>query len=460
MTIWTPELESHGKRLYAAITDAIRRDIQSGRLGPGDRLPPHRELADALGVAVGTVTRAYGEAENEGLVRGEIGRGTFVRDPSSGDGGMRIPVIPDGFVDLSMNFPLHGDDPDLASTLQELAHRPDLADLLRYQPSEGTPRHRRAGAEWARRFGVEASPEDVVVCAGAQHAMTSVLGAVAQPGDRVLVEELTYPGIKGAAGHLHLKLSPVAMDADGLLPDALAAACRQRRPRVLYLCPTLQNPTSSILSAERRERIVEIAREHDLWILEDDVHRRLVPDPPPALATLAPERTFFIAGTSKSVAGGLRVAFLVVPPGQRTRVAQSVWATVWVVPPLCAEILAGWIEDGTAEKAVERKRTEAARRQELARQILGSASYRAHPNGFYLWLELPPPWTGTRFAAAARQRGVGVTPSDVFRVDDTPGPDAVRVCLGAVEDRRALRGALETLAGLLSEAPGFGPSMV
>ncbi len=460
MTIWTPRLEPDQKSLYTAIADAIGRDIRAGQLRPGDRLPPHRELADALGLAVGTVTRAYGEAESRGLVRGEIGRGTFVRDPGRPEPGMMTEASPTDFVDLSMNFPLHSLDPDLAPALRRLADRPDVSGLLRYQPSEGTRAHRETGAEWARTFGVPASADDVVVCAGAQHALTAVMGTVAAPGDTVLTEELTYPGVKGVAGLLHLKLSPVAMDREGILPDAVEAACRQRRPKAIYLSPTLQNPTTSVLSEERRRALVDIARRYELRILEDDVHRRLVPDPPPAIASLAPERTFFVAGTSKSVAGGLRVAFLVTPPGQRPRVAPAVWASVWVVPPLCVEITRQWIADGTAERTVERKRAEARRRQEIARRALGGHRYRAHPDGLYVWLELPPPWTSATFAAAARGRGIGVTPSEVFRVDDTPGPAAVRVCLGAVDDREVLRGALTRLGALLSESPGFGPSMV
>ena len=454
-------LDPNAPSRYGAIVQALRRDILAGKLQPGERLPTHRELADSLGVAVGTVTRAYAEAERQGLVQGEIGRGTFVRGPRSQSPrpvheGDDTP----GFVDLSLNYPLYCEDPDLSTSLTSLARHDELHRLLQYQANEGIDRHRAVGAAWIGRFGVEVAPSSVVVCSGAQHALLCTFAAVTKPGDLVLTESLTYPGAHGVADLLHVKLLGVATDGEGMRPDALAAICRRRKARALYLTPTLQNPTSTILPEGRRREIVEIAKAHDLWIMEDDVHRRLVPDAPAALATLAPDRTFFIAGTSKSVSGGLRVAFLACPPTMIGRVAQSVWATIWMVPPLCAEIVCRWIEDGTAEATVSRKRTEAKARQAIAREILGAFSFRAHEHGLYLWLELPEPWTSAGFAAAAGRRGVGVTSSDVFLVGDGEPPAAVRICLGAPGNRDTLAHALRVVAGLLSSAPGAAASIV
>jgi DNA-binding transcriptional MocR family regulator len=455
-------LDAGEDSLYVAIVKAIKRDIRAGKLPPGHRLPPHRELADELGVAVGTVTRAYAEAERQGLVRGEVGRGTFVAGPEEGasNRSVRIPQDTHGFIDLSLNYPLYADDPDLAPALLALSRRKDLRRFLEYQASEGIERHRQVGATWTAQFGVHVDPSQIVVCSGAQHGVMCAFAAVTKPGDLVATEALTYPGARGVADLLHVKLAGVALDDGGLRPDALAALCRRRKVRALYLTPTLQNPTSTTLSEERRREIVEIAREHDLWIIEDDVHRRLVLDAPPAIATLAPDRTFFVAGTSKSVSGGLRIAFLAAPPTMVGRIAQSVWATIWMVPPLCAEIVAQWIEDGTAEATVERKRAESRARQKLARHVLGGFSYRAHECGLYVWLDLPEPWTSAEFAHAVRQRGVAVTPSETFQVDAGEPPRAVRICLGAPEDRETLERALKIVASVLSSAPGVGSGVV
>ena len=461
MTMWSPHLEPFGGPRYVAIADALAADVASGRVRAGDRLPTHRELADTLGVAIGTVTRAYAEAERRGLVRGEVGRGTFVGPPPlAASTLMRTGMASTSMIDLSLNFPVEGIVPDLGAALRALAKRSDLGELLRYQPHAGAARHRAAGAAWAGRLGHEVRPDQVLVCSGAQHAMVAVFSALAKPGDRVLTEALTYPGMKALSGLLHLPLEGVAMDAEGMRVDALAAALRATGARLLYCMPTIHNPTGGVLSADRRRAIAELARAHDVAIVEDDVHRFLVPDAPPPIAHFAPERTYHIAGTSKSIAGGLRVAFVSAPPAAVDRLAQRIWATTWMAAPLMAEIATLWIEDGTADRIATRQRQEAAARQRLARDLLGDVAGRGHPNALHVWLELPDPWRGDSFAHEALQRGVATAPADLFVVGRAAVPHAVRIGLGAARDRAQLEQALRILADTLAGAPGAGPSLV
>jgi len=460
MTSWKPVLEEGSGGLYLALAKAIDRDVRSGRLPVGARLPTHRELADELGVAVGTVTRAYAEAERRGLVRGEIGRGTFVRDPAAPRAGLRTGETRSGFVDLSLNYPLYSEEPDLRESLRRLARRSDLSELLHYHASEGMPRHRAAGAEWARRCGMPADPNDVLICAGAQHALTVTLATVLKPGDVLLAEELAYPGLQGIASLLGVRLAPVALDDAGLVPEALDAACRRRKARALYCTPTLQNPTGSLMPEERRDEIARLAEKHDLFVLEDDVHRRFVEEAARPIASRVPDRGFFVAATSKALAGGLRVAYLVGPQGLAGRLAQALWATTWMVSPLNAEIVANWIEDGTAEDIVARKRAETAARQRIAAEYFRGLRPAPHPNALYAWVPLPPPWTSAQLTAAGRRAGVGVTPSELFRVGDGPAPAAVRICLGAAASRDELRRALDVLRTILDGPPGLGGSIV
>jgi len=451
-----------GEPRYLAIANALAADIRGGRLQDGERLPTHRELADTLGVAVGTITRAYTEAERRGLIHGIVGRGTFVGDASHPSIVLGVADAPPGetTIDLSLNLPVYERDPDLASALHALAERPDLGALLHYQPHAGAARHRAAGAAWAKRFGLDASPDHVLVCAGAQHAVTVALATLAAPGDRILTESLTFPGMRTLAGLLHFRPEGVAMDAEGIRPDALAGALRTESAKALYLMPSLQNPTAGVLSEGRRREIVAIAREHDLAIVEDDVHRILVPDAPPPLSHFAPERGYYIASTSKAIAGALRIGFLIAPPAMVEQLALGIWATIWMATPLTAEIAATWIEDGTADRIVERKRQEAAARQTIARRILGHLTYRAQPHAFHIWLELPAPWRSEGFTQEARRRGVLVAPAEAFAVGREEVPHAVRVSLSAAPTRATLERGLEIIADILRGPPAPGPSIV
>ena len=456
---WVPQIEGADGPIYLAIADAIGTAVTAGTLRAGDRLPTHRALADSLKVDLTTITRAYTEAQKRGLLQARVGRGTFVRaEPST------APVRahpPDGPIDLGMNLPPIPTNPPLPVLLQQglprLLAETDPSLLLTYRTGCGSADERAAGATWLRPTLGEVDPERILVCPGAQPALFSVLGLVAASGDVVLTDALTYPGIRGAASQLGIRLAGVRGDADGMLPDALEEACHTLRPKALYCLPTIQNPTATTIPLERRHAIADVARRHGLRILEDDAYGLLPSAPVPALATLAPDITFHVATVSKTLSPALRVAWIVTPDArQATRLCATLRRSVLMASPLLSGLLANWVHDGTAAAILGAVRRESASRQRLARDLLPAGSFDAHPEGLHLWLRLPPRWDRRDLVAHLRQQGrLAVVPSDAFAVDsDATLPDAVRVSLGAAADRTALRGALETLAGALDpDAP-------
>ncbi|WP_119460235.1 PLP-dependent aminotransferase family protein [Rhodospirillaceae bacterium SYSU D60014] len=466
MTIWNPDLNGRAGPRYVAIADALAADIRAGRLGRGARLPTHRDLAYRLGVTVGTVSRAYAEAERRGLIGGEVGRGTFVRDGMAAVPSFTMldhgsaEAADAGPVDLSLNFPARNEgDELLAVALSDLAGQPGIATLLDYQPHRGLPRHRAAGADWLKRAGLQLSPDQVVLTAGAQHAMMVVFSTLTRPGDLILTEAATYPGMKTLANLLHLRLQGLAMDEQGLRPDAFEAACRTASPRVLYCLPNIQNPTGSLMSEERRSAIARIAEAHQVAVVEDDVYGFLAEDAPPPLVTRLPQLGHYLTSVSKAMAPGLRVGFLAAPPGTEATFAAAVRTTTWMTTPLSTEIAARWIIDGTGDRLAQSRRTESIVRQEIARRILAGFDYAAHPAGFHGWLTLPEPWRSEEFTAQARLKGVLVTPSEAFAVS-RPSPRAVRLCLSAARTRADLERGLHLLVDLLRTAPDAYLSIV
>jgi DNA-binding transcriptional MocR family regulator len=460
VTSWLPDLQTRSGPRYLAIAQAIADDTANGRLKPGVRLPTHRELADRLGVTVGTVTRAYAEAARRGLVSGEVGRGTFARRAMDG-------TVPAGegegvVVDLSVNHPpvTTEDARHFRLTLEDIARRGDASRLLAYQPNAGAASHRSAGAEWIGRAGIEARPEQVLVCAGSQHALMTIFSTLVSPGEVVLCESVTYPGMKNLAGLLKLRLQGLALDAHGLRPDALEAACRRGAPRALYCVPTLQNPTGTIMPEARRQEIAAIAQSHGVPIVEDDVHGFLPVSRPRPLSAFAPESSFYVNSTSKSLAPGLRIGFLLSPPAYVSRLATAVGSTIWMVAPLMAEIVSTWIREGTADAVLAEKRQEAAARQSLARRVLAGSRIDSDASGYHLWLTLREPWRSESFVAEARRRGVAVTPAEAFAVDRDAVPPAVRVCLGPARSHAELERGLVVLAEILMASPESAMSIV
>jgi DNA-binding transcriptional MocR family regulator len=463
MTIWERIAENGDEPIYVAIADAIAKDVDSGELSPGAQLPTHRELAQRLGVTVGTVTRGYAEAERRGLVVGEVGRGTFVRGRESlDDHGWGSPRADEAahYIDLSLSTPwVPPDGRDgrrLAATLRAVAEaEPDLDDLLRYAPESALERHRAAGAAWLTRLGLEVAPSRVVVTGGAQHALHVILSSYLGPGETLLTEELTYPGLKAVTQMIGVRLRGVALDEEGLVPESLDRACQETGARAVYCVPTLQNPTCATMSPMRRLAIAEVARRHDLLVLEDGVHAGVTGDGLPAIASVAPERTFYLATLSKSVAFGLRVSFIAVPDDAVERVRAGVRATIWMAPPLMLEIATRWLADGTAEQMAREKRDELAARHAMVREVLGQHEYRWSPGAHHIWLQLEEPWRSQEFVAVARQNRVRVAGAEAFAIGRREVPHAVRVSISGVPDRERLRRGLELLSGIVAGRPGL-----
>jgi DNA-binding transcriptional MocR family regulator len=455
MTIWRPNLPHGAEPKYQALVDALDRDIHAGVLSPGTRLPTQRELASRLGIAIGTVSRAYAVAERRGLLSGEVGRGTFVRRREAGvQEGANDEGDDPALLDLSKGRLVRDPgEPTLRRSLEALSRRPDLDRLVDfYQPAAGMARHRAAGARWVARAGLLTDPERVVITSGAQHGAAMVLASIARPGDVILAEEVTYAGIKALASLLHLQLRGLLMDEQGIRPDAFEAACRTYAPRALFCMTNLQNPTGRTMPLVRRREIAAIASTHDVALIEDDVNGFLPADPLPPLAQLAPAHTYYITGTSKSLAPGLRIGYVVPPPQRVERIAATIRASTWLTSPILAELVTDWIERGEADEMVAWKRSETAVRCGMAREILGRW-LPAGPVSFHLWLVLPEPWRTETFVAQARARGVLITPSQEFMVGRDSAAHAVRICLGATLSRERLEEGLRRLAVLLVQGP-------
>ncbi|XXJ21559.1 PLP-dependent aminotransferase family protein [Desulfovibrio caledoniensis] len=454
MTIYAPALVRGEGPLYVELADAIERDITAGTLAPGERLPTHRDLADALQLNVSTVTRGYREAEKRGLVSATVGRGTFVTSDAVTNSAMVSfePSAP-GMLELGLIAPLDHLDPEISEGFKRIARRKDPSALLRYSDPRGQAEHRRAGALWAERYGVPARAEDVIVCAGSQHALTCALGGLLKSGDRVAVDELTYPGLKTLAAMLGPRLVSVAMDEYGMIPESLDAACRRDEIKALYLMPGVHNPTTISMPDPRRNDIARLADKHDLILIEDDAYDLTDPGRIEPVGNRVPHRSVYIAGMSKSLAAGLRVAFVVAPQPMLKPLAQAVLNTIWMAPPLNVELTAMWIADGTADRVVAAKQAEAARRYMLACDILDGLRFHGKRTGFFLWLELPEPWTGHALEQAAAAQGVNVFGAEKFVVGQNPAPRAARVALTGTESLDQLEKGLLTLREILRGRP-------
>jgi len=448
---WLPTLHDVAGPKYRAIAAALAEAVADGRLRPGDRLPPHRDLARRLGVDLTTVTRAYGEARRMGLVEAGGRRGSFVRAGPAPGIEPRDAEPP--AVDLTMNMPPQpaGLAPRLAAGYAALLAAPGAGLRLAYQASIGAAPDRAAGAVLLAGRIPGTTTGEVAVAAGGQSALAAVLPLLAAAGDLVAAAPVAYPGFLALARRAGVGVVPVAADAGGLDPDAFAAACRRQPIRALYVVPTNDNPTTATLDEPRRRALAAVAARHGVAILEDDAYGLLARAAPPPIAAFAAERTWHVASVSKALTPALRVAFVRCPTAADAhRLGEGLHAGCVMAPPLNAALVARLLGDGGFAALVAAVRQEAAGRQRLAAEILGDGRFAAHPDGYHLWLPLPGGVDPVGLAAAVARAGLPVVAAEAFAVDAAARPPAaVRVSLGGPMSRDRLRDGLVALAARL-----------
>ena len=451
MTDWVPTLTTILGPRYVAFVDALEADIAMGRVKPGTRLLPQRDMAQRLGLSVGTISKAYSEAEQRGLISGEVGRGTFVQRRGIDQRGAL--GTSDATINLALNVPPYtGEDEVISSVLAEIVAEGEMSNLLGYLPHQGLRQHREAMVRWLSSLGITADADHLFITHGGQHALSIAVGMLVQPGDVILTENYTYSGMLALSAQCGYRLHGVTTDAQGLVPAALDRAFTETRARVVYTMPTLQTPTGAIMPAERRQAIAEIVRKHEAYLIEDDAYGYLLTPPLAPISSLIPERCFFVLSFAKCLAPGLRIAAMVTPDSFRDRAINAMRATGWMAVPLMAEVVSRLINHGGLARQAKLKREKAALRDEIARRVLKEwlPTSTVAP-GFHIWLPLPAGRTLTALVTQAAQAGITLAPSGALQRMDRENL-GVRLCLGAPATEANLERALTEIRRILEMA--------
>ena len=444
---WLPRLAVQRGPRFLQIADALQAAVADGSLKPGDRLPPQRLLAAQLDVDLTTITRAYDEARRRHLLEGRGARGTYVAAPK---------VEWSSVLDLSMNTPPPPEGVDfddmLKQGLSQVLMRADAQLLMTYHLGGGSDSDRKAAAQWLEPMFGSLDDRQIVVCPGAQAAIAALILALTAPGDVILAEPASYPGLRAAAAQFGRRILAVQADRQGMVPEMLEQACREHRPALVYLNPTLQNPTAITMSEGRRKQLASVARRCQVRIGEDDPYWLLADAPPPPIAAFAPQQVYYISTLSKCLTPGLRVAFVLMrDPHERQRFLVALRSFALMATPVTAALATQWILDGSAGQLMDGVRKEARLRHRMARDIL-AGRYSGAGDGLHVWLELPGYWTCAQLARAADSEGIAVTPAQAFATG-SESVNAIRISLGSIKDRGRLHAGLQRLSHLLARLP-------
>ncbi|MEP1933085.1 MAG: PLP-dependent aminotransferase family protein [Roseibium sp.] len=459
MTNWYPTIPDGPGPIYIRLADRIADDITTGALEAGAKLPPQRDIAYDLGVTVGTIGRAYTVIRQRGLVSGEVGRGTFVlgsatathlvEDPKpdldrfqngSGDDlrpalrqqasswvpGAMAPQTDTAFAGTRTVVPAPETirfDSTSAPEIGQAAVIRDITTQITLDAPHQIACYTRAvpeswlkaGQAWLSRNNWQPDAGSIVPTTGAQAAIMSIIAATTAPGDLVGFEELTYSSIARGASLSGRRPVEIARDEQGPLPEDLARVCAQKHPRILFLMPTMHNPTLGTMGEARRKEIVAIARQYNLWIIEDEVYGSLRSTDLTPIAALAPERTFHVGSLSKSVTAGVRGGWVSSPISHAQRVYTAHKMLTGGISYLLAELSARLVLTGAADDFRLKTRGEIAARHAFVQENLGAYEIESAPDAPFFWLKVPEPWLSGTFKAAAAASNVLIDDEDEFK---------------------------------------------
>ena len=410
--------------VFMHLAALISKEIASGNLPRGVKLPPYRTMSHELGLAAGTVQRAYRELERQSMIVPRTGDGSYVLGPSPRER-KRFRNDPEGLepnrknlavADLARDrFMLDGDLGKWAKVHDMSDMDPELLlGMLNYADERGLRPHREAGAEWMLHHGGEVHPDNVFCTNGSQHGIHLAMSAFMRMHDTIAVDEYTYPGPLALAQRMGIRTVVIGHDEEGMLADDLERKIGGNRISAIYTTPTLQNPLNYRMPDKRRDEIAAICQRHKVFIIEDECQGILLERPCRSFYDRLPGQTARVSGMSKSVAAGLRVGYLAVPGQSTEQFRAAMKDTTLMATPLSHEMARRCVASGFAHESLKGNRLEIARRRKLVDPVLDGVEYSSAEGSPHYWISLMKKLTDIDVVDSLARKNIHVRPSSQF----------------------------------------------
>lgn len=451
--------------LYEQIVVQVRELIGRGALRRGDRLPANRELARALGVNRSTVTTAYDELAADGLINSHVGRGTYVsaapplrRNGDEGGNGRQISPMPwsailaaeerkgwlSGMLDATggretISFAYGLPSADLFP-LDEFRRATDRVlrregrNLLQLGSSLGYEPLLQYIAAQMRLAGAEVEADEILITNGCQQSLDLISRVLARPGDEVVIENPTYPGALGVFCGRGTKYVGLPVGTSGPDLDLLEDLLAQRRPKLIYVVPSYQNPTGVTMDLKARHRLIELAARARVPIIEDDIYRELRydgPAPPPLKALDRYGLVIYVNSFSKTSFPGLRVGWVAAPRIVIDHLHAEKQRSDLQASLLLQAAIYEFARQGSLARHIARSRKTYAQRRDamldaLARHFPAEAEWTRPSGGMAIWIKLPAGINTSQLLLQAVEAGVVFSPGESFYCS---APDSNRLRL-------------------------------
>lgn len=446
---WKPSIDKTRKPIYQVLASQLQQDILNGILLPGTKLPPQRELADYLDLNVSTISKAFKVCELKGLLSATVGSGTFVSYDAVSNAYLLEDTKPNHLIEMGATLPDDASYEPLLLQLKSMLQETDYEKWFGYGRAGESLWQKDAAVKLIRRGGFETTVDHILFANGGQNAIAATLASLCQPGDRIGVDHHTYPGLKTVAAMLNVQIVPIKSGRNGMSPTAFEYACKNDNIKGLYLIPDYHNPTTRCMSIENRKAIADISKKYNQFIIEDASYHLLNEKPLPALASFASEQVIYIASLSKSIAPGLRLAYVTVPNQYKEFLSRALYNLNISVSPLLAELTARIIVSNQFEILIKSHQEQTIKRNQVVNRYLADYTCLGAETGIFRWLLLPGEIKGTEFEKLAANQGVQVYAAERFVVGNSCPERAVRISVCAPETIEELERGLAILERLL-----------
>ena len=447
---WKPSINKTEKPIYQVLARQLEKDILKGDLLPGTKLPPQRELADYLDLNLSTISKAFKVCELKGLISASVGSGTFVSYDALSNAFLLEDTKPQHLIEMGATLPDNASYEPLLIQLKSMLQEIDYQKWFGYGRTGESIWQKDAAIKLLRRGGFETTVEHILFANGAQNAIAATLASLCKPGERIGVDQHTYPGLKTAASMLNVQIVPIKSENYEMSATSFEYACKNENIKGIYLMPDYHNPTASLMSVENRKKIAAIAKKYNQFIIEDGSYHLLNKNPLPAVASFAPEQVIYIAGLSKAFAPGLRLAYVAVPIQYKEPISKALYNLNITVSPLLAELTARTIVSNQFELLIEGHRKHTVQRNQIVDRYLSDYKCLGVETGIFRWLLLPGKITGAQFEKLAEQEGVQVYAAERFVVGNSCPERAVRISVCAPNTTQELEQGLIILRRLLN----------
>jgi DNA-binding transcriptional MocR family regulator len=438
--------------LYKQLHEQIAAAISSGRMVAGERLPATRELAGSIGLARASVEAAYKLLEADGLIKGYVGRGSFVEGRSHVDWESLIPaeesaqpVAPEAVVSFSASKPSEAEFPieEFRATCREVIDSPQAMQILQLGPASGYGPLRKFLMDSMRARGIARPDDDILITSGAQQAFDLIQRVLASRGETVLIEDPVYPGLRNVFQRGGARVIGAPMSNDGIEIDSLARILEREHPRLMVLTPNFQNPTGTTIPQDARKEILELARRSGVVIVENDLYGALRysgPEIAPIKQMDATGDTILLGSFSKIAFPGLRVGWVIGPKHFIARLTEAKEASDLHSDQLSQAVLLRFAESGKLDAHLNKMlRAGAARLKQIInsceKELPQGSEFTRPRGGMNLWVKLPDYMDAADLAIRASRENVSFLPGKYFAVS-RPQPSSLRLCFAGLEPHK------------------------